>query len=212
MNWILQEARNADPQRDRVILEDPAAVRELDELLIEKYYPPIRGALQETGYPFSSIDDASIPIESRWNGTDLGRCLVFMLFNDYACPVLRGSLTRSRAGFMFEQQFFLGLPQTTDPSFLFRIMSEESFAGNRPSLTIEPSEINPDWNAYYWITLQSGSGIVSSEWTLYQAAIGNIEETIRASVEMYECAADGFTTIEDVEEFIALARKCFGAA
>lgn len=212
MNWIMQEAQNADPQKDRLILENPAAVKELDELLIGKYYPQIRRVLRKTGYPFSSIDDGEIPIESRWSGPDLGRCLIFMLFDDFACPILRGSLTRSRDGFMFEREFFLGLPPTTDPSFLFRILAEEDFAGNRPSLTIEPSEIHPEWNTYYWITIQSGAGIGSSQWTFDQAAIGNIEETIRISIEMYESAIDGFTTVADVEEFIVLARNCFEAS
>ncbi|TVQ35100.1 MAG: hypothetical protein EA384_16725 [Spirochaetaceae bacterium] len=44
-------------------------LRELDRLLTQRYYPPIRRALQETGYPYSSIDDDAIPIESRWEPT-----------------------------------------------------------------------------------------------------------------------------------------------
>ncbi len=212
MSWIYEEARYADPQKDRVILENPAAVRELDEVLMGQYYPRIRQALQETGYPFSSIDDGKIPIESRWDGLDLGRCLTFMLFDDFDCPILRGSVTRSRDGFMFNREFFLGLPRTTDPSFLFRIMADEAFAGTIPSLTIEPSEIRPEWNTYYWITLESGSGIAGSEWTLDQAAIGDIEETIKTSVEMYEATIEGFATMTDVEQFIALARRCFEAS
>ena len=42
MNWIVEAAQSADPREDRVILENPATVKELDELLIEKFYPPIR--------------------------------------------------------------------------------------------------------------------------------------------------------------------------
>lgn len=97
MNWIEEAAQNADPRKDRVILENPAAIKELDELLAEKYYPPIRRALQDTGYPYSSIDDDAIPIESRWDGPDLGRCLTFMLFDEFGGAILRGRLTRSRA-------------------------------------------------------------------------------------------------------------------
>ena len=212
MNWIVEEARHADPRKNRVILENPAAVEELDELLIERYYPPIRRALQETGYPYSSIDDDAIPIESRWLGADLGRCLIFTLFDDFGWAILRGSLTRSRTGFIFEREFFLGLPRTTEPSFLFRIMAEEAFAGMIPSLTIDQSAIHPEWNMYYCITLESGAGIESSQWSLDQAAIGNIEETIRTSIEMYESTIEGFATMADVEEFIALARRCFEAS
>lgn len=50
MSWIIAEAQRANPGRGRVILENPALVRELDELLIETYYPPVKRALQDTGY------------------------------------------------------------------------------------------------------------------------------------------------------------------
>ncbi len=212
MNWVTEEARKVDPRKDRIILENPATVRELDEILTEKYYPQIRRTLLEAGYPFSSIEGGKIPIESRWSMTGLGRCLVFMLCDEFACPILRGSLTRSRDSFMFEREFFLGLPQSTDPSFLFRILAEDAFTGNKPSLTIEPSEIHPEWNIYYWIMIQSGAGIESGQWTLDQAALGNIEETIATSIEMYESTIDGFSTMEDVEKFINLAHKCFEAS
>ena len=212
MSWIVEAAQSADPGKDRVILENPAAVKELDKLLVRKFYPPIRRALQETGYPYSSIDDDAIPIESRWDGPELGRCLTFMLFDEFARIVMRGSLTRSRAGFMFGREFFLGLPETTEPSFLFRIMAEEAFAGMMPSLTIERSVIHAERDTYYCIKLESGAGFGSTHWTFDQAAIGNIEETIRTSVEMYESTIDGFETMADVEEFIELARACFEAS
>lgn len=112
---------------------------------------------------------------------------------------------------MFEREYFLGLPQSTDPAFMFRILAEECFAGNSPELTIEPSVIHPEWNIHYWIMLRSGSGIESSQWTFDQAAIGNIEETITTSIEMYEATIEGFETMADVEAFIALATKCFEA-
>ncbi len=212
MNWIVEAAQSADPRKDRVILENPAAVKELDEQLIKTYYPPIRRALQETGYPYSSVDDDAIPIESQWSGPELGRCLTFMLFDEFAGAILRGSLTRSRSGFMFGREFFLGLPATTEPSFLFRIMAEEAFAGMMPSLTIQPSRLHPEWDIYYCITLESGAGISGGPWTLDQAAIGNIEQTIATSVKMYKSTIDGFATMADVEEFIELARKCFEAS
>jgi hypothetical protein len=212
MNWIVQVARDADPRKDRVILENPAAVRELDEVLTDQYYPRIMRMLQQTGYPFSSIDNGKIPIESRWDGPDLGRCLIFMIFNELSLPILRGSVTRSRNGFMFAREFFLALPRTTDPSFLFRILAEDGFAGNKPSLTIEASAAHPEWDVYYWIMIESGTGIESGQWTLDRAALGNIEETISTSIQMYESTIDGFETMADVEEFIALARTCFEAS
>ena len=210
MNWIELEAQKTDPGKTRVILENPAAVGELDQLLTQTYYPQIKQMLLNCGYPFSSIDENKIPIESRWSSPGLGRCLTFMLFDKFACSFLRGSLVLSTDGFMFEREFFLGLPQTTDPSFLFRILAEDDFSGNKPSLTIEPSDIHPEWNIYYWITIRSGAAIGSSQWTFHQAALGNIEETITTSVEMYEASMiEGFTTMAEVEEFLALARRCF---
>ena len=212
MNWIVEAAQSVDPRKDRVILENPATVKELDELLIEKYYPPIRRALQDTGYAYSSIDDDAIPIESRWSGPELGRCLTFMLFDELGGAILRGWLTRSRTGYMFGREFFLGLPATTEPSFLFRIMAEEAFAGMMPSLTIETFGTHPERDTYYCIKLESAAGISGGPWTLDQAAIGNIEQTIRTSIEMYESTIDGFEAMADVEEFIELARQCFEAS
>lgn len=212
MSWVVEEAKNITPREERVILENPSVVRELDEILTGIYYPQIRRKLQETGYLFSSVDDGKIPIESRWSGSELGRRLIFMISDHFSLPILRGSLTRSRKGFMFEREFFLGLPRATDPSFLFRILAEEAFVGNKPELTIEPSEIHPERNVYYWIMIRSGAGIGSSQWTFDQAALGNIEETIATSIEMYESAIDGFATKEDVDAFIAVARKCFEAS
>ena len=213
MNWITEEAQRADPRKDRVVLEDPAAVKELDELLIEKYYPPIRRALQDTGYTYSSIDDDAIPIRSAsGGGSQLERCLTFMLFDELGGAILRGWITRSRAGYMFGREFFLGLPSTTEPSFLFRIMAEEAFAGMMPSLTIETLGTHPERDTYYCIKLESAAGILGGPWTLDQAAIGNVEQTIRTSIEMYESTIDGFETMADVEKFIELARTCFEAS
>ncbi len=33
MNWIVGKAKSADPSKDRIILENPATVVKLDELL-----------------------------------------------------------------------------------------------------------------------------------------------------------------------------------
>ena len=209
MSWIEEEARLADPRKNRVILENPVAVKELDDVLMGRYYPPIKRALRETGYPFSSVDDGRLPLESRSSPFGLGRCLTFTLFDDFGRLILRGKVTRSFEGFLFDREFFLGLPRSTEPSFLFRIIADEAFAGMIPPLTVHPSEIDPEWNTYYSITLEKGAGIEGRQWALDQAAIGNIEETITTSVEMYESTIDGFETMADVEAFIALARRCF---
>jgi hypothetical protein len=56
----LKSARKADPNHDRVILENPGAVRELDALLVDTNKPYIRGELARTGYA-----DAP-PAGERW--------------------------------------------------------------------------------------------------------------------------------------------------
>ena len=81
-----------------------------------------------------------------------------------------------------------------------------------PSLTIQPSVLRPERDSWFCIKLESGSGISGGPWTLDQAAIGNIEQTIRTSVEMYESTIDGFRTMADVQEFNELARLCFEAS
>mgnify|MGYP006281342941 CR=1 FL=1 len=78
-----------------------------------------------------------------------------------------------------------------------------------PPLTIQPSEVDPEWTAYCSITLEKRAGIEGRQWTLDQAAIGTIAETITTSVQMYESKIDGFETMADVEAFVALARRCF---
>ncbi|TVR65843.1 MAG: hypothetical protein EA427_17280 [Spirochaetaceae bacterium] len=211
VNWIMKAAQHADPTRDRVILENPAAVKELDDLLMRKYVPSIRRALQATDYPHSWEENEPVTMESEWSFLDLGRSIVFVLFDHLGAAILRGELVRSRSGFMFERKYFLGLPRATDPSFLFRILADEAFREMPPELTIEPSDLHPEWDTYYSIAFEKGSGITSGDWTLDQGAIGNIEETIKTSVEMYECTIEGFTTMAEVETFIGLAHRCFGA-
>ena len=76
-----------------------------------------------------------------------------------------------------------------------------------PSLTIQPSVSHPERDTYYCIKLECGAGISGGPWMLDQAAIGNIEQTIRTSVAMYESTIDGFATVADVEEFIEPARN-----
>lgn len=212
MNWIEKAAQTGDPRQDRVVLENPEVIAELDTILMEKYYPPIRRALQKTGYPFRSLDDGDIPIHSSTEVTGLGRALTFMLFDQLGGAIVRGSIIRSRTGYMFKREFFLGLPENTDPSFLFRIVSAEEFAGTLPGITIQPPVIHPEWDTYYYITLEAGSGLTSGPWTLDQGVIGDIEETITTSVEMYEMTIGGFETMAEVDAFIALARRCFDAS
>lgn len=81
MSWILEEAYKCDPRNDRIVLENPEVVKELDDLLLNKYYPFIHSELKKTKYRFIPLPD-DVEITSIWSGGDLGRALVFMLFDD----------------------------------------------------------------------------------------------------------------------------------
>jgi hypothetical protein len=77
MSWIDTEARKADSKKDLVILENPAARHDLDDLLQNHFSPIIWKNLQATGYHFHP--------EAPEISSDLSRILVrsvsFMLFD-----------------------------------------------------------------------------------------------------------------------------------
>ena len=118
MNWIIKEAQNADSRKDRIILENPESREELDNLLMEKFYPAIIQALKETDLPYNPINEEDIHIDSVWDGPRLGRNLLFFLYDHAHYPVLRGDITVSKTGYMFKRTFSPGLPRETEPDFL----------------------------------------------------------------------------------------------
>ncbi len=79
---------------------------------------------------------------------------------------------------MVEREFHLGLPGTTDPRFLFRILSDPRFAGDVPSLTIERSILHPQRRTYYRIQIQAGSGFILGPWTM-ASGLSSMEEVER---------------------------------
>ncbi len=211
MSWILEEATRCDSRKDRIILENPKAVKELDDLLLSRFYPFILSELKKTKYRFIPLPD-DVKITSIWSGGDLGRALVFMLFDDLNYSFFRGTFSCTKNGFFLEREFFLGLPQNTNPSFMFRILSEDRFAGNPPSLRIESSSIYPEWNTFFYITLNAGKGFEYKGWTLHNVAKEHIETTIHDSIAMYEeSMIDGFSTMDDVDRFLRIAYRCFEA-
>jgi hypothetical protein len=208
-NWLLREASKADPRADRIVLENPEVVGSLDAKLRETFLPFIRAELKQTGFPYEPSSD-ELHLESKWFGPEFARALSFMLFDHFAAPFMRCTLECSRRGHLLEREFYLGLPETTDPRFLFRILSEPRLAGCKPSLTIERSVLHPEWNSYFWIEIEAGSGFEFGSWTMDKVAMGNIGQTIRDSCEMYEVGmVEGFTGMEDVERFLDIACRCF---
>jgi hypothetical protein len=209
-NWIMKEIRKLDPQKDRIILENPESRKYLDDLLMEKIYPAIARILDETTLPYEpSAIDASC-INSACQGSDLGRSLPFFLYDHLQYPILRGEIIVSRTGYLFNRSFSLGLPRNTKPEYLFKILSDPRFQGTSPVLNIFESKIRPEWNIYYHIIIETGSGYTFGPFSLYNTAIHLIEETVKASIEMYELSMiELFSTMEDVERFLHIAARCF---
>jgi hypothetical protein len=209
MSWLEEEARKADPRHDRVILENPGAVRELDALLVDTYEPYIRGELARTSY--SDAPPAGERwIESKWIGPELSRALTFMLFDHLSYSFFRGVFCCTRRGFFMERECFLGFPRETDRLLLFRILSEDSFRGNPPELTISPSLIHPEWKVYFQIKLSAGTGMETGPWTLHERAKTIIKQAIEDSVEMYETTmVDSFSTMQDLKDLLGAARRSY---
>jgi hypothetical protein len=121
INWVLREAAKADERSDRIILENPEAVESLDTKLRETFLPFIRTELDKTGFPYAPVEN-DLHIESQWLGPDLSRALSFMLFDHFGALFMRCMLQCSNRGHLLQRDFHLGLPETTDPRLLFRIL------------------------------------------------------------------------------------------
>ena len=128
MYWLIEEAKKSYPQSDRIILENPEAVKQLDEQIIDIYYPFILGELKKTGYPYAPVHD-ELKIESTWNCGELAHSVMFMLFDDLNYPFFRGKLVCTKDGFFLNKVFSLGLPEDTNPDFMIRILKDEKFEG-----------------------------------------------------------------------------------
>jgi hypothetical protein len=208
-NWILREAATTDAREDRVILENPGAVASLDAKLRNTFYPFVRTELGKTGFRYLPTED-DLHIDSRWMGSNLARALTFILFDDFDLLFARCTLQCSSRGYLVEREFHLGLPQSTEPRLLFRILSEPRLAGNSPSLTIQRSLIHSEWNSYFWIEIRAGSGVESGSWTMDKAAMGDTAQAIHDSCDMYEASmVDGLASMEDVERFLEIACRSY---
>jgi len=209
MSWIDTEALEADSNKDLVILEHPTAVHSLDGLLLNRFIPDIWRHLQATGYHFHP----ELPVISSVLSHALVRSVSFMLFDFLSFPFFQGSFSVQADSWMLDRTFNLGLPRTTNPDFLFRILSDNRFSGMPPTLEIQDSVVHPDWNIYYVITIHSGSGTSLGSPLIESNALKTVENVITVSQGLYNIAmADGFSTMADVKRFLDLAAIAFGAS
>jgi hypothetical protein len=210
VNWIVREAAKADPRKDRVILENPQAVKALDMVLLETYLPFIRGELKKTGYPYLPGETDDLSIKSTWKATRLARSIAFSLLDGVGSLFLRFSINCDTMGYIVEKEFFLDLPKPTDPKFLVRILGDPHFAGNPPSLTVERSQLYPELDRFFFIKMQTGAGFDSGPWQLHGEAKADIAQTIECACQMYEISmVEGFNSLEDVDRFLETAYRGF---
>ena len=140
----------------------------------------------------------------------LRRRLTFTLFDDLGSLFLRCSVSCDRLGYMVEKEFYMDLPESTDPTFLWRILGDLRFTGNPPSLTVQRSVLHPEVKRFFWIKFQAGEGFDSGPWEMHGEAIADIKRTIKDACEMYEASmVEGFQSLEDVDRFLEVASRSF---
>lgn len=200
-NWIIGESRKAHTTRDYVVLEHPETRRNLDDLLLTRFWPGIRETLEETGYDYMPQEAPRTDFEL---GPELTRSLHFMLL-DGRRSFSRGRLKCSRAGWMLESEFFLGLHETNDRNVLFEILGNSGFAGNPPKLLIYKGTPH-----YFEVTFSHGRG---ASWGLHgeEEVDRRIREMIDVNTEMYELSSDGRLTAEDFAPFLTFAYQIYQA-
>ena len=207
VNWLIEEAEKVQNPKNRIILENPRIMKELDRKLTDNFWPFIWDELNKTSYPYYP-HNGRLDISSEWMGSDLGRSLTFMQFDSLGYSFSRVSLKLSECGFMVKREFFLGLTRETEPQLILRLLSDERFQGMPPSLTVEESQ---RWEYYFHIKFEAGSGMESGNFNLDYMAKDNIRSVITDNVDMYELSMiDGLASAEDVETFLYRAALVYG--
>jgi hypothetical protein len=209
MNWIQREAAKADESNDIAIIENPETKEYLDGILRDKFADRVWERLNATGY---KVHPARPEIRSGLSYS-LVRNLDFMLFDFLGFPFLKGTISASSDGWMFEREFWLGLPKDTNPEFMFSILSDERFQGIPPALEIQESVSEVNRNIYYIITLKAGNGTSWGGDVVFSHALSTFENVLSASLEMYNLAmADKMESKEDVARFKRVAAIGFLAS
>jgi hypothetical protein len=130
---------------------------------------------------------------------------MFMLF-DGNRAFFRGKLTCSVEHWMLSNEFFLSLPQETNPQVVFALLGNSRFSGNPPTLSIDKDK-SVD---FYQITLQVGNG---ASWGMYDDKYihKKIAEAIDTNIDMYEFFNEENLSAENLGEFLTIAYKVYEA-
>jgi hypothetical protein len=212
MSWADELLKDKNHSDEKIILENPSIIDELDNLLTDRFYPEIYQMLQKTSFPFHPEESDSLKISSYNRQNEVARKFHFGLDDPLHYPILQSEIAVSRKGYYVNRKFNLGLPRNIPPDFLFRILSDKRFVGMPPSLHVEESILRPDWNVYFCITFEAGNGFWGKDFSFFNSAFSIIEDTIGNAVEMYENSmVEGFNSIDDVDRFLYIAAKTFEA-
>lgn len=200
--WILNETKKIDEEKDYVILENPENKSYLDDILIKRYWPFIKKSLKNTLYNYYPHRTSETDFKLS---DELTRTLTFMLL-DGQRAVFRGELSFSISGWMLHSELFLGLSQATDPSVIFRILGDTKFRGSPPTLGIY-KEMPSD---YFHIVFQCGNG---ASWAYYNDdyIYGKIAETIDINARLYDLTIGVNLSEEGLDEFLSLAYQVYAA-
>lgn len=199
-NWVVDEARKADGSRGYVILEDPDSKKQIEHLLVNRFWPFIRSRLRDTGY---TLDKKKPPTEFEISHIH-ERSLSFMLF-DKKNLFFRGNLKLSLQSWMLESEFFLSLKEETDHRVIFELLGNSRLCGMPPELSVHKGEKH-----YYEIRFRNGQGAgwgMGDEDSVRQ----RIEKVIRTNVEMYELSKNGFISPKGFARFLSTAYEIYEA-
>lgn len=198
--WWTEAVKTINGSRDYMILENPAVVKDLDDMLIKDFWPIIRKKLEGSGYAYGPDKP-----ESEFElGPELTRSMSFMLFG-LTGMFFRGELRCSTAGWMLKRDFILSLDREHDPNLIFEILGNSRFRGNPPTLVVDKESED-----FYQITLNAGDG---AGWGRYGSdeVRKRIEKVIDTSVMMYEMVKDGRLPADKLGEFLTLAYTAYEA-
>jgi hypothetical protein len=209
MNWLQQEASKADPSKDIAIIENPETRNHLDEMLTNIFIPKIWDILDATGY----CVEPEKPAISTELSYALTRKVRFLLFDYLQYPFLIGDFSVKEEGWMFMRTFSLGLSKSTKPEILLSLIQDERFVGMPPTIHVEEPCIHPDWDSYYIVTFEAGSGSSLGSKPLEDYAISIVQNVVAVSQEMVNMAMnDKLSTKADVKKFLKVASSAFGAS
>lgn len=198
-NWIIKKAEKIDPKCDYAFLENPEILGFLDDILWNKTWLPLKKYIHKN-YPIyclQSDDDINIRSE-QGNEEKLERELCFALYDEIS--VISGyEISCARAGWMVKTKFYLSLHKNTDTRLVFQLLGSRDFIGMPPELNICPSMAE----SYYSITIANRSGMA------WDKGLNNLwphlKKTVDTNIKMNDLALSGFSSAEEVKEFINTA-------